>query len=1029
MRILHLYPPRDLRGGVAVAAANYIRLSRELGHEVRNLDVASLAGVELLDAIARERPHLVHLHHLEHRLDAAVMRGIVTRFPSLSTAYDVSPLCLTGRKELPGGGFCDLPLGQHCRARGCPAAPSWGMPEARIEAGERDLAIKLDRLDALRGATMLVHSRYMREQYRRNGFPDDRLAEVLPVLAAPLAQTPAPAPETGLLLYVGRLDRNKGIYLLPQMLARLPRSWRLALAGSGREADWLRQVCRDQGVADRVEFLGELNGPDLWRVYDRANLLLVPSLVPESYCMAGVEAMSRGLPVLASRAGAIVDWMIDGHTGVLLPPGDAAALARAVLALGGDAAWLRRCREGALAHAHALFGADRVERQLAAAYEQALAAGLGHPAPSPARCPRLLAVGGQRVLVVAPHFDDEVLGCGGALALHRAAGDAVRVLYLSDGANSGAPGYGRERLMRLRRRESERALDHLGGGELRLLGLPDGGLAEVADLAERLRAEIADWNADLVYAPHPQESHPDHAAAGRAVLAAVGGRELRLYEVWTPLPKVDLVADIGPVLENKRAAIAEFHSQLAYFDYGHALLALNRHRGLALGRGEYAEAFALTALLPFPSGRGAGGKGAAAEQRTGSHHLPLPVATTHPRLVLVSESPNGPTGFGQVVRNLARAFHAWFEVILLVPHLWPGDLEEPYRIHPVDDRRDLLELLGHMDFELLLMIKDVYGNAAVGEAARQLREQGKRFRSIVYTPVEGELCHRHLEGMRGFEHLVLFNDYSLEQVRRHDPALAARAALIPHGCDTRTYFPLAAPRRAELRRALLPRHVAEEGRYVLLNINRNYQRKDLPRSLLILKEVLRREPRVYLHLHTNPGEGDYELIEIARVLGLSARDLGFSQQQFGRNSEPHAVDAASNADMARLYNCADLLITTSHGEGHGFSTTEAMACGIPVLAPDNTSFSGLLGDGRGFLVPCREEVDAWVYHAYAEPLPRAPVSVTAMADSIVALARGELDPAPRVAAALDYVRGLTWGPIRAQWRALFERILGRSLEP
>lgn len=1015
MKILHLYPPRGMQGGVAVAAANYIRLSRELGHEVRRLAVERPQG--LMGAIVRERPDLVHLHHLEHRLDAAAMRDIVTLFPSLSTAYDVSPLCLTGRKELPGGGFCELPLGPHCRANACPTAPSWGMPEARIEAGERDLAIKLDRLDALRGATVLVHSRYMREQYRRNGFPGDRLAEVLPVLAAPLAQAPAPTPEAGLLLYVGRLDRNKGIYLLPRVLARLPRSWRLALAGSGREADWLRQACRDQGVADRVEFLGELNGPDLWRAYDRASLLLVPSLVPESYCMAGVEAMSRGLPVLASRAGAIADWMVDGHTGLLLPPGDAAALAAAVLALGGDASWLRRCREGALARAHALFGAGRVERQLAAAYDQALAAGPGQPQAAPAS--RQVTAGGRRVLVVAPHFDDEALGCGGALALHRAAGDAVRALYLSDGANSGAPGYGRERLMRLRRRESERALEHLGGGDLRLLGLPDGDLAEVADLGERLRAEIADWGADLVYAPHPQESHPDHAAAGRAALAAADGRELRLYEVWTPLSRVDLAVDIGPVLAAKRAAIAEFHSQLAYFDYGHAILALNRHRGLALGRGEYAEAFALSAP----------GAPASHPVAPASRRPALEVGGARPRLVLVSESPNGPTGFGQVTRNLARAFHAWFEVILLVPHLWPGDLEEPFRIHPVDDRRDLLELLGHVDFELLLMIKDVYGNAAVCEAVRQSREQGGRFHSIAYTPVEGDLCHRHLEGMRGFEHLVLFNDYSLEQVRRNDPGLAAKAAIIPHGCDTRTYFPLDAPRRAELRRVLLPHHVAEEGRYVLLNVNRNYQRKDLPRTLLILKEVLRREPKVYLHLHTNPGEGDYELIEIARALGLSARDLGFSQQRFGRNSEPHAVEAASNADMARLYNCADLLMTTSHGEGHGFSTTEAMACGIPVLAPDNTSFTGLLGEGRGFLAPLREEVDARVYHAYAEPLPRAPASVSAMADTIVALARGELDPAPRVAAALEHVRGLDWGPIREQWRMLFERVLGRSLEP
>jgi LmbE family N-acetylglucosaminyl deacetylase/GT2 family glycosyltransferase len=166
----------------------------------------------------------------------------------------------------------------------------------------------------------------------------------------------------------------------------------------------------------------------------------------------------------------------------------------------------------------------------------------------------------RRVLVVAPHPDDEVIACGGALARHAAAGAAVRVVVLSDGAAGGSDAD----LAQRREQESRRAAAALGVADVRFLGLQDGALGAVPELVERVRAELDLHAAELVYAPSPLELHPDHKAAGRACAAALAHGPLRrvmLYGVNTQVPATALI-DITPVRGKKQAALECFASQL-----------------------------------------------------------------------------------------------------------------------------------------------------------------------------------------------------------------------------------------------------------------------------------------------------------------------------------------------------------------------------------------------------------------------------------------------------------------------------------
>lgn len=189
----------------------------------------------------------------------------------------------------------------------------------------------------------------------------------------------------------------------------------------------------------------------------------------------------------------------------------------------------------------------------------------------------------RAVLVLAPHPDDEVFGCGGTLARHRDDGVPVTVVVATDGAH-GLQAEAREAHAALRAEESRRAAEVLGGTTLVFWDLPDRGLAYGEGLVTRIMAAVQESGADLVYAPALSEMHPDHRAlamaaveAVRRLAQAVPGLRLAMYEIGVPLAP-NLLVDISPALARKQAAIQCFPSQLGQHAYERYILALNQYR-------------------------------------------------------------------------------------------------------------------------------------------------------------------------------------------------------------------------------------------------------------------------------------------------------------------------------------------------------------------------------------------------------------------------------------------------------------------
>lgn len=200
------------------------------------------------------------------------------------------------------------------------------------------------------------------------------------------------------------------------------------------------------------------------------------------------------------------------------------------------------------------------------------------------------------VLVIAPHPDDESIGCGGAIIRHADRGDRVHVVFLTSGERW------RDDLTPLdvwaiREPEAEQAARVLGVARTSFLRNPDW---DVEGHSERALADVVaaieQEGPAVVYAPHLGEWHPDHRAAWKVAVAAAArcGLEataVRGYEVWTPLVDYDVVADISDVMERKLEAIGQYHSQLSAFDYLRAARGLGGYRGALVSRTEYAEVF------------------------------------------------------------------------------------------------------------------------------------------------------------------------------------------------------------------------------------------------------------------------------------------------------------------------------------------------------------------------------------------------------------------------------------------------------
>ncbi len=179
------------------------------------------------------------------------------------------------------------------------------------------------------------------------------------------------------LLFVGRLNSQKGIADLVDALGRMTEVMPLDVIGDGPDRESLQARAQALGVADRITWHGQLPQPKLLSFYQRAAAVVVPSR-GEGLGLVAVEAQLCETPVVAYASGGITDTVRDGETGVLVAPGDIGALAAALDTLVQSADRRASLGKAGRVGALALFAPESAARRYAELYRGIVAERAGH---------------------------------------------------------------------------------------------------------------------------------------------------------------------------------------------------------------------------------------------------------------------------------------------------------------------------------------------------------------------------------------------------------------------------------------------------------------------------------------------------------------------------------------------------------------------------------------------------------------------------------------------------------------------------
>ena len=310
-----------------------------------------------------ERPDLVHIHKVG---SADVIRFVARRTPTIVTVHDHAAYCPGGSKVFwRTGTLCTRPLGFPCLLHAYADRCATRHP-VRLW---RHFAFSTNAMSALQQVgRVLTLTAYVREQLVRSGLDGEGVSVLAPWVDIPSAHPMAG--QADLVLFVGRIVREKGLPVLLTALKLVKTAFRVVVAGDGPLRGRCEELVSKLGLQQAVEFRGWLDTAHIKREYAESAFVVVPSIWPEPFGMVGVEAMAHGRPVVAFDVGGVRDWLEDGVNGLLVRKGDTVGLAGAIEQLLRDRALRARLGSAARDRVTQRYGRKQNAGRLLASYRE-----------------------------------------------------------------------------------------------------------------------------------------------------------------------------------------------------------------------------------------------------------------------------------------------------------------------------------------------------------------------------------------------------------------------------------------------------------------------------------------------------------------------------------------------------------------------------------------------------------------------------------------------------------------------------------
>jgi len=342
MRVVQIYnQQRSIGGGEENVVLQTTEWLRESGIETELL-LRSSRGIEnsfvtkaraavtgiynseayrlMRDYITQNSPSIVHAHNLYPQWSPSVL--LACRDAGVPTLFTVHCQILTCPTwyHLHKGQVCEKCLDsgeQWCVLQNCRDNYAESMVYAL-----RGFIVRKKRWFHDNVNEFIAPSEFMRNRLILAGFPAERIRTILN--AVPIPEQPAEAHTGEYVAFAGRLSSEKGVDVLLEVARLLP-NIPFRLAGTGpMEHDLRRQA------PPNVTCLGFLSGESLASFYQGARLFVSPSISYETFSIVAAEGMAFGLPVVASRIGALPELISEGETGLLIEVGNIAAFASAI---------------------------------------------------------------------------------------------------------------------------------------------------------------------------------------------------------------------------------------------------------------------------------------------------------------------------------------------------------------------------------------------------------------------------------------------------------------------------------------------------------------------------------------------------------------------------------------------------------------------------------------------------------------------------------------------------------------------------
>ncbi len=321
------------------------------------------AARDMRRILCEEDPDLVHVHNLYPLLSPSVLRTCrKAGLPVVMTCHNYRLVCPT-TILFRNGRVCEECAGgreYRCVIRNCRNNFLESVAYATRNIFARKLGLFSDNV------TLFISvSRFLKQYLIAAGLDGSRIAVVPNMIAVP--DSIVDAARGKYIAFAGRMSEEKGLPALLSAAGSMPYA-RILVAGTGPRMDELRKAS-----PRNVEFLGFLDASQMVAFYRSARFVVVPSRCFETFGLVAAEAMSHGLPVIASGIGALPEVIEDGVTGFLVESGNHQKLAEKMKVLWDDPDLCSRMGRAGREKAVREYGEDLYSSRLLSVYEQALA--------------------------------------------------------------------------------------------------------------------------------------------------------------------------------------------------------------------------------------------------------------------------------------------------------------------------------------------------------------------------------------------------------------------------------------------------------------------------------------------------------------------------------------------------------------------------------------------------------------------------------------------------------------------------------